>query len=199
MTRPVAFAALAFLLAAPAVGAQTARTRPQFSAEAGIVRATVDGDEFEGVDPGIGFDLQGRAGFNVFSLGVGFQLTSHDNDQVPQDIAVSVWYLEPRVAIRVPYAFAPYATARLGRTRQSIETEVFGEPWDLEATGWMYSGGLGVELPVGSPLRFNLSASYARFYLDEAELNGETVENSDGSGSSVILRVGVSFHFGQVR
>lgn len=183
----------AALLAAAAVPAAAQVASPKFSLEPAAYYATVSGDDFEGIDAGIGFDVQGRVKLTALSLGLGYQRSSHGIEGIEEDAVVSGIFVEPRYEIPSAAAFKPYLTARLGRITQSVE----GNGSELKASGFAFGAGAGVTLPLAGNVRLNTSASWNSMSFGEMELDGDQIPDSKTSGSSLALRVGMSFSFGR--
>jgi opacity protein-like surface antigen len=180
------------LLAAAAVPA-AAQSVPKFSLEPAAYYATVSGDDFEGVDAGMGFDVQGRVKFTALSLGLGWQRSSHGNDFVSENINASGLFVEPRYEFASAGPIKPYIGARLARVTQSLESE--GS--ELKSTGFSYGAGAGIIMPLAGTVKLNTSASYNKVSYGNAEVDGSEIQDTDLSGSSLVLRVGVSLSFGR--
>jgi Outer membrane protein beta-barrel domain len=180
------------LLAAAAVPA-AAQSVPKFSLEPAAYYATVSGDDFEGVDAGMGFDVQGRVKFTALSLGLGWQRSSHGNDFVDENINSSGFFVEPRYEIPSAASIKPYIGARLARVTQSLEAE--GS--ELKSSGFAYGAGVGIIMPLAGTVKLNTSANYNRVSYGNAEVDGSEIQDTDLSGSSLVLRVGVSLSFGR--
>ena len=52
-------------------------------------------------------------------------------------------------------------------------------------------------LPLASTVRLSTSASWNSISLGEIEIDGDAIPDSKSSGSSLALRVGMSFSFGR--
>jgi hypothetical protein len=183
----------AALLGAAAFPAAAQVATPKFSFEPAAFYATVSGDDFEGIDAGMGFDVQGRVKFTALSLGLGYQRSSHGIEGLDENVVASGIFIEPRYEFPSAAAFKPYLTTRIGRITQSIE----GDGSELKATGFSFGGGAGVMVPLAGSVRLNTSASWNSVSLGEMELDGDALPDSETSGSSLTLRVGVSFSFGR--
>lgn len=180
------------LLAAAAVPA-AAQSVPKFSLEPAAYYATVSGDDFEGIDAGIGFDVQGRVKFTALSVGLGYQRSSHGLEGFDEKVNVSGIFVEPRYELPSAASIKPYLTTRIGRVTQSLE----GNGSEAKASGISFGGGVGVMLPLASTVRLSTSASWNSISLGEIEIDGDAIPDSKSSGSSLALRVGMSFSFGR--
>jgi hypothetical protein len=52
-------------------------------------------------------------------------------------------------------------------------------------------------MPLGGSVRLNTSASWNSLSYGDAEVDGSQIPDSKTKGSSVMLRVGISFNFGR--
>ena len=181
------------LLAAAAVPAAAQSVAPKFSLEPAAYYATVGGDDFEGIDAGMGFDVQGRVKFTALSLGLGYQRSSHGLEGLDEKVNVSGMFIEPRYEIPSAASFKPYLTTRIARVTQSLEAD--GS--EAKASGISFGGGVGVMVPLTSSVRLNTAASWNSISLGEIEVDGDAIPDSKSSGSSLALRVGMSFSFGR--
>ena len=185
------FMAVALLVAAAVPAA--AQSVPKFSLEPAAYYATVSGDDFEGIDAGMGFDIQGRIKFTALSLGLGWQRSSHGNDLVEENINASGFFVEPRYEFPSAASIKPYIGARVARVTQSLESE--GS--ELTASGFSYGAGVGIIMPLAGTVKLNTSANYNRVSYGNAEFDGDEIPDTELSGSSLVLRVGVSLSFGR--
>jgi opacity protein-like surface antigen len=180
------------LLAAAAVPA-AAQSVPKFSLEPAAYYATVSGDDFEGIDAGMGFDVQGRVKFTALSLGLGWQRSTHGNEVFSEDITASGFFVEPRYEIPSAASIKPYIGARLGRVTQSIEVDGV----EVSSSGFSYGAGVGIVMPLAGSVKLNTSANYNRLSYGNFEVNGSEEPDTETSGTSLVLRVGVSLSFGR--
>lgn len=203
--------ALSLALAAPAaLSAQsrpssTPSTRPavtaaNFSVQGGLLFTSfsVDDDDDTEAGGGAGFDIKGRYAYNDrFSLALGAERTTHDVEDVKDDLAHRVFYLEPRLTFPSLLAgssqkWLPYASARLGRSKYSIEANDV----DYEASGWLYGVGGGVLYEINPTTQLDLGLSWSHAGFGEQEADGDKIDDSDMSANITALRVGVSYRFG---
>jgi len=157
--------------------------------------ATLSGDDFTGIDAGVGFDAQLRINLAPrVSLGGGVQRTSHGNDVVPDNYGVMAFFVEPRMTFSMPASpMTPFIGARVGRLSSSIESG--GN--EQEASGWMYGATGGLMFRAGPMVNLVVAVMYAAASFGDIEINGTTQPNSDTSGSSLVLRGGVSIKLGR--
>jgi hypothetical protein len=192
--------ALILLASIAGVSSLDAQVSPKFGAEVGALYATVNGDDFEGTNAGVGFDVQLRAAFSAFSIGAGFLRTSHDIDEASDNIIISGFFAEPRYSFPTTSSTSLFLTGKLGRVKQSLETDIpdYGSG-EFESSGFLFGGGGGVEFAMSPAVRLNVSALFSQVSFDDVEFEGETIDGTDSSGSSVMLRAGISFLFGTRR
>jgi hypothetical protein len=184
---------VAFLGAAAMPAAAQRASGPTFSFEPAAFYATVNGNDFEGTDAGLGFDAQARVKFTALSLGLGYQRSTHAIESIDEKIVASGLFVEPRYEFSSASSVTPYLSARIGRVKQSLES---GSS-KAEASGFSFGGGAGVIMPLGKTLRLNTSASWNSLSFGDAEVDGSQIPDSKSKGSSVMLRAGISFNFGQ--
>ena len=199
MSRALAAVVLALVAASAPLAAQQTSPASRLSLEGGALYATVEGDDFEDIEPGVGFDLQGRYRFSAFSLGAGWQRTVHDITDISDEAIVTAFYVEPRYTIPATLSsFTPFLTARIGRVMQSVETVVVGVgEGELESSGLLIGGGIGLDYALTAIARVNVSTSFAHVSFGDVELDGDEIPDTEASGSSVILRAGLAFSFGR--
>ena len=206
-SRNILALALSISLAAPAAAsAQSSApaTRPgltadHFSVKAGLLFTSfsIDDDDSEAGGGG-GLEIQGRYTRDRLSLAVGVERTVHDIEGVEDDLRHRVFYVEPRVTFPQLLAGSsqkalPYASARLGRSKYSFESNA---EQDVEAGGWSYGLGGGVLFEMSPTTQLDLGLTWSHAGFGDAEVDGADWENSDFGANIVALRVGVSYRFG---
>jgi hypothetical protein len=183
----VAGVAVPIVAGAQAVG-------PRFSVEAAPFYATLDGDDFDGLDAGLGFDVQGRFGWPTWSFGLGWQRSSHDVPEVSNNLIVTSFFAEPRFQFPTQGGLQPYLLARGGLANQRLDADIPGVgTFNLESSGMIIGFGGGVAFPVARSVDVNFSVAWARLAFDDIEVDGEEIPDSDSNGSGVLLRAAVSF------
>lgn len=181
----------AAVLAAPVVGA--AQTRPALSIGVAGLYASLSGDDFQGTNAGMGLDAQFRVAFTAFSIGGGFQFTSHDVDGADNNLGVRGIFLEPRYQFAGSPALTPYVMGRVSLNKESLEDQ--GD--DFEAGGTAFGAGGGLLVRATPSLRVDIGVSLHSVSFGDVEINGVEVPNSDASGSALVVRVGVLFALGR--
>lgn len=208
------------LVAAGFVAAEAeAQMGYRHSGQLSLLGASLFGDEFEGIDSGVGFEAQYRLTPGRWSIGVGFQYTSHDVDasafdDIPdlRDLDFSLWggFIEPRYVIDIGSdQMAPYVSGRLSILRESGSVDVpfddgFGNVILVEfsayANGLLANagGGLLFALSPRVNLDVGLTVGFGRFGEGTLEVQGQEVATFDGtSGGNVVFRAGVSVGLGR--
>lgn len=197
-----------------------AQAGQRFSAQASALYADLNGDAHDGIDAGIGFEAQLRYNFQTripFSIGVGYQRTTHTFDYEDADIAIDTdaalggIFVEPRLVINLgSERFAPYVSARISRLTQSFEDQILAKEFgvvvdsEFEASGFTVNGGGGILFNVSPNINIDVGATFGRTSFDDADLtvraNGQSATESFeiGSGTNFVLRAGLVFGFGGV-
>lgn len=172
--------------------------------EASVLRASLSGSDFEGVDAGIGFD--GLLLFQVapeWDLGLGVQWTSHDVDFLNEDYTVYQFFAEPRYRLPTSGTIAPYLFGRAGYVRVALnDVEFYNEfgsllfTGDFLQTGMSFGAGIGLAATVSPSVQLHASAAFHRVSLGDAEFEGDEIDGTDASGTSMVLRAGLTIGFG---
>lgn len=192
-TTLTAVVAVALLGAVAPLQAQSAQ---RFSAQGSLIYVSPSGDAYEGLSSGMGFEAQLRYTPSAFSVGLGYQRSSHDGDfgdGTTETVTIAGVFLEPRYVIDVGSgAYAPYIASRLALLKQSLEIEGF----EASASGTQLNIGGGVLVRLSSRMNLDLGATYGAIDFDDVEVSYEgetaTIADSGGSGKNLVLRVGVT-------
>jgi opacity protein-like surface antigen len=155
--------------------------------------ATLSGDDFDETDSGIGFE--GAIAFALnskWSLAAGISRTSHGVDGLDENLTALQFFAEPRFMLGASGAMTPYLFGRVGYTSASLE--FLGV--DTKQTGFGFGGGAGLMYDLSGSLKLNVSAAFQKISLGDVEADGETIEDTDSSGSSLYVRAGLSIGFG---
>lgn len=183
--------AFAFVAFATTAGAQSSG---KFGIELAGIYATLSGDDFEGTDAGVGFDVQGRYAINpAFSLGAGVQRTTHGVEGFENDESVLGFFLEPRYNFTMSEGsnLAPFLSGRVAMINASLEEG--GS--EAKASGTLFGFGGGLQFQASPTIRLTGSVTYNIVNLGEVEIDGSEIPDSDASGSSLAVRFGVAFNF----
>jgi hypothetical protein len=183
--RAIALAGLAVLTIAAPVSGQGLRF------EISGVYATLNGDDFETTKGGVGFEGALVLGLNSkWSLAAGATRTSHDEEDIDLSTSVLQIFAEPRFMLSSSGSVAPYLFGRVGWINAKADDI------DAKATGFAFGGGLGMLLKISGAVSLNAAAGFHKVSLGDAEIAGETIPESDASGTSILFRGGISIGFG---
>ncbi len=159
------------------------------------------GTAYEGLSSGFGAEAQVRFTPSAFSVGAGFQYSSHDlefDDGSKETVGLSGGFLEPRYVIDVRSGkLAPYLSARLAILSQKATVEDF----DLSATGFQINGGGGMLVRVSHRINLDFGVTFGRIHFEDVVIQsgGQTFEvtGSSGSGTNLVLRIGAAIGLGR--
>jgi hypothetical protein len=191
-----------FATSVPA-GAQSAQ---RFSLQFSGLFVGVSGEAYEGLDSGPGFEAQFRFNPSAFSIGLGFQASSHGlaiEDVGSEDVQLAGGFLEPRYVFDIGQdKYAPYASARLAYLKQSIDLDLDDVSVSASANGTQLNIGGGVLVRLSSRVNLDVGATIGRIDFDDVEVTipGEgtvSVAGSSGSGQNLVLRLGLAIGLGR--
>ncbi len=174
----------------------TAQSAQRFSAQGSLLRVSPSGDAYSGLGAGMGFEAQLRYTPSAFSIGAGYQSSSHTlefDDGSTDDVTLAGPFLEPRYVLAVgSESYAPYLAGRLALLTQSLEFEGV----EASASGTQINIGGGVLVRLASRVNLDLGFTYGAIDFDDVEVvyQGVTyiVEGSSGSGKNLVMRVGAT-------
>ena len=190
---PSLFAIALVALATPAEAQRRQPTGPY--AEGGAVFVALDGRDFSGIDDGVGFDLVAGYAFGPFMLGAGVMRSSHDVDDVSNNVTLDAAFVEPRYEFDLGAGtVTPFLLGRFGVVQEKLDAP----SRTFEANGYLIGAGAGMRLQVAPTLSFTLSGLYNRLAIDDVVAGGTASPGSDVGGSGLIARAGFSFRFGQL-
>lgn len=177
-------------------GSAVAQSAQRWSAQGSILMVSPSGDAYEGLGSGVGFELQARYTPSAFSLGAGYQRSSHDldfDDGTSESVALSGPFIEPRYVIDVgSMSYAPYVAGRLAFLTQSLEISGIS----ASASGTQVNFGGGVLVRLSPRVNLDLGATYGVINFDDVvvESGGQsyTFDGTSGSGQNLVLRAGVT-------
>lgn len=137
---------------------------------------------------GLGLEAQARHNFpNYWSVGGGLQYSRHnfsENLTLDQPLSLVGAFIEPRRVIPTSSSkVAPYASGRLAILRQG--TEVLGN--NVSATGVQLNVGGGVLVAMNPKTNLDLGLTLGRVQFGEYSTGVDA-----GSGTNIVLRVGIS-------
>ena len=152
---------------------------------------------FGGLFTGAGAEAQIRYTPGAFSVGAGFQYTSHELDGQREDASLLGGFIEPRYRIHAgSNVVAPYVAARFSLLKIGFS----GGDLSLSSSVVLINGGGGVLVRLGSHVNADLGATYGYSRLGD----GTLTEGSTGvqtpvrasSGTNLAVRLGLAFGLG---
>jgi hypothetical protein len=183
------------ILAEPLV----AQTAQKFSIQGSFLFAALFGEEFEDIGNGAGFEIQARYTPSAFSVGAGFQYTSHGSSDATAgaDFSLAGGFVEPRYVFSTRSdRLAPYASTRLSILRESVKSEGFHG----SASGVTANVGGGVLVRLSERINIDIGATYGYTDFGEAVVHdpsGQEVRRFEAkSGSNILLRLGLAVGIG---
>lgn len=187
---------LALVLTLPLPGLLGAQSAQRWSAQGSILYVSPSGDAYEGLDAGAGFEAQVRYTPSAFSIGAGYQRSSHDltfDDGTTESVTLAGVFAEPRYVIDVGSgSYAPYLAGRVAFLTQKIAFDGL----EASASGTQINLGGGVLVRLSPRVNLDLGATYGAIDFDDVEVQFEgqsaTIDGSSGSGKNLVLRAGVT-------
>lgn len=167
-----------------------------FSFSAGGLYAALNGADFDGIDAGLGGDLQFRYhAARGFSIGGGVQYTSHGIDGISENFGVRGFFADARYAFERPSSpsITPYLGARVVLTHYSASSG--GTDATADGTAFGPAGGMLIRLTPATQL--DLGIVWFSVHFGDAEVNGTPQSGTDSNGSALALRAGVVIGFGK--
>jgi hypothetical protein len=210
-------------LISPHVAAQS---RQRLSMQVSGLYAKPFGGDFETfrVGNGMGAEAQLRYTPGAFSIGAGFQFTSHaapnyglnlgDGSRVDvTSVGVQLFgaFVEPRFVILVGSDHvAPYVSARMSLLRYAnsaawaSRSQPFSGTMSSNTMGLTANGGGGVLVRLSPRMNLDLGATYGyssfgKYTIKVSERSGVSAQQNSsngGSGSNVVVRVGLAVGIG---
>ncbi len=197
--RRAVLATAVVLVAVVGAAPATAQSAQRWSLQGSALVVVPSGSAYDGLNSGVGAEVQARYTPSALSWGFGVQYSSHGLDVPGFDERVSLAgpFVEPRYVLDVGRStFAPYLAARLAYLQQRLEVE------GVKATagGGQVNVGGGVLLRLSPRLNMDLGATYGLINFGDVELSagGQTVkvDGTSGSGQNLVLRVGLAVGLG---
>lgn len=183
--------------------------------------ASLSGQAYDGIKAGPGFEAQLRYTPSAFSIGGGFQFTSHTLPGFDDGTGTSLSttsirlygaFLEPRYVLPVSSnSFAPYLSARLSYLRYTGSgdwrfTDGSNNGSFSGSTGGLtMNGGGGLLIHLSPRVNLDMGATYG--YTSFGNFSWTLTENSGGqtipgdggpagSGSNIVVRIGLAMGLG---
>lgn len=200
----------AIVAAGVATQPAAAQSAQKWSLQASLFSSTLIGDNpiYQNVEPGAGFEVQVRWTPSLFSLGAGFQWTTHkqnllaDQPDVTNDpnTTLNGFFLEPRYVILVgSNTVAPYVSGRVSFLRQTTTAEfrTANGPATLNASsdGINFNAGGGLLFRLGGRVNLDVGATYGYSSFGDfvLEVDGTEFDRAGSStGQNLALRLGLA-------
>jgi hypothetical protein len=167
-----------------------------FSFSGAGLYAALNGSDFEGINAGLGGDLQFRyQATRGVSIGGGFQYTSHGIEGFSENFGVRAFFVDGRYAFEQAAASSvtPYLGVRVALAHYGVSSG--GNELAANGTAFGPIGGLLVRLTPTAQL--DIGMAWFAVHFGNAEINGSQQPDSKSSGSALALRAGVVFGFGK--
>lgn len=204
--RTPALLACAITLVATTASRVESQSAQRWSLQFSGLSVGAQGEAYEGLSRGNGFEAQVRLTPSVWSFGAGLQFSSHsiDFDGTPEDVTLTGIFIEPRRVIDVgSSSFAPYVSGRLSFLQQAIDLDVGGGTTvSASASGAQINGGGGVLFRLSPRVNLDVGATYGLINFSDVEVSASglgtvTVEGSSGTGRNLVLRLGLAIGLGR--
>ena len=187
-----------------------AQSAQKWSLQGSFFSSSLYGDNpiFANVDAGAGFEIQARWTPGVWSIGAGFQWTSHPQNLFASEPGVvgdpnttlNGVFIEPRYVISIhSNTVAPYLSARLSGVKQTTTVNVQqgaqSATFTATANGVNINGGGGLLFRLGGSVNLDLGATYGYSSFGDfvTKVNGtETDRLGASSGQNLAVRAGLA-------
>ncbi len=184
-------------LAGLCAGELQAQSAQAISLQGSALFNAVFGNAFTGLKNGFGVEAQIRYTPSAFSIGAGFQHTSHGIDDRPESARLSGVFVEPRYRIYAgSNVLAPYLSARFSLLKVGFS----GGDLDLSSSFIQVNGGGGLLFRLGARVNLDVGATYGYNRLGEGTLTFESSDISlpveSSSGSNIVARLGLAVGLG---
>lgn len=192
-----AMAAGALVLSTGEAAAQSAQ---RISLQVSGLYASLFGEDYEGIGNGFGGEAQLRFTPGALSIGVGGQYTRHGIDDFDGNASFLGGFIEPRFVIATgSNNFAPYVSTRFSFLRQSLDVSSEFNACSGSNNGVTANAGGGVLVRLSSRMNLDAGATYGYTWFGSGTFtcdSGDEGELSSGSGSNVVVRLGLAIGLG---
>jgi hypothetical protein len=172
---------------------QLRRERPMVALEANGVFTTVRGDARGIARDGNGFNALASIGSGVFSLGVGYERSTHSETTISDRSVVDGFFIEPRVALPVAAGnFTPYVFAHAARLTRRVD---LANREDLQGTA--LGGGIGTYFWLAPNVQLSTAVLLQDIRFDRDAIIGQPLFNDRAQGTQWGVRAGLSVGFDQ--
>lgn len=176
---------LVLLLACVAHRPLAAQTSQRVSLQGSALLASLFGSAYQGLQAGVGGEIQARFTPGALSFGAGFQITGHQLAGFTNTLQLLGAFVEPRYVLpaRPREWAAPYVSARLSILQQRLENA--GQTNTANGLTANIGGGFMFRLSDRTNGEAGATYGYTRF----GKLSSGA---SAGSGSNIVVRVGLA-------
>lgn len=178
------------LLAAALAFPQSPVRAQQLSFGASGAYTSLNGDDYAGLNAGFGFDAQVRYHpSRSFSVGGGFQYTSHEVEGANESFRASGGFVDARYSFVLPSApkVRPYLGGRFAIAHWSVPN------LDASANGFAFGPVGGLLIQAGSMTRLDVGLAFLALNFGDAQVGGTEQPDTNTSGSALALRLGFVF------
>jgi hypothetical protein len=166
------------------------------------------GDVFTDLNDGLGAEVQLRYTPSAFSVGAGFQYTTHEVEAwqpelealvegLPEDVQLYGGFVEPRYRI---YAgsdvVAPYVSARFSLLKVGFP----GDEFSLSSSYIQMNGGGGLLVRLGPRVNLDVGATFGYNRQSAGTLSVASTDDEfrarSSSGSNIVARLGLAIGLG---
>ena len=209
-------AVLAVACIASPVAAQSAQ---RWSIQASGLYVAVFGSAYDGLDNGVGGELQVRVTPSLWSYGFGAQFSKHGLSNAPgNNIGLNGVFFEPRRVFDIGSAkVAPYVSVRLAYLQQAADLTVTAnriartdpgitlsvapqQTYAISASGFQgnLGGGVLTKLSSRANLDLGVTVGVIRFGNATAKSRSQTINfpGTSGTGQNVVVRAGLAIGLG---
>ncbi len=174
-----------------------AQSAQPVSLQGSVLFNGVFGNAFTGLEDGIGAEAQVRYTPSAFSIGAGFQYTSHQITGREEDARIYGGFVEPRYRIHAgSNVVAPYLSARFSLLKVGFT----GGDLSLSSSFLQLNGGGGLLFRLGPRINLDVGATYGYNRLGDGTLtsegSGSSVSVESSTGSNIVARLGLAIGLG---
>lgn len=184
--------------------ALSAQSRQLVSVQASGLLTSLHGDAFDllRIGTGLGGEFQLRLNPGPFSLGAGFQITSHSSTSqgLANSMTLTGFFFEPRYAIPIASRIVrPYVAGRLALLQQTTDLEDVTQTYHVKATSTAFGGGAGFVARLNNNVSFDLGLALtsANFGTFEYRDSGDDSGLDAGSGMVYVVKAGLNIGLGR--
>jgi hypothetical protein len=187
----------AVLVSTICFGRLEAQSAQPISLQGSVLFNGVFGNAFTGLEDGIGAEAQVRYTPSAFSVGAGFQYTSHQIEGREEGARLYGGFIEPRYRIHAgSNVVAPYLSARFSLLKVGFT----GGDLALSSSFLQVNGGGGLLFRLGPRVNLDVGATYGYNRLGDgtltSESSGSSIPVDSSTGSNIVARLGLAVGLG---